>query len=213
MSNIFHALQLSYLGIYRPTFLYHWVKTRCHGLVLPVRRARCAWRPGTAVVGGIRHSSGKWTSYWRRLGGTKKFVRQSICWDWRWIKFRVTTVRMLCVITNRESDEVWLLISLLCWGRGGPGGTSWLGSTGGSGVRQSNSSRLIRWTFLKFSTSCCRKDDKLELNRLSAGVKKWLNNFQRRKLIFKKWKWVTRRCRVRLGPRHQNTCVKVKTTK
>lgn len=48
--------------------------------------------------------------------------------------------------------------SLLCWGFGGPGGTSWLGSTGGSGVRQSNCSRLIRWTFLKFSTSCCKND-------------------------------------------------------
>lgn len=51
--------------------------------------------------------------------------------------------------------------SLLCWGFGGPGGTSWLGSTGGSGVRQSNCSRLIRWTFLKFSTSCC-KNEKIE---------------------------------------------------
>lgn len=43
-----------------------------------------------------------------------------------------------------------------CWNRGGPGGTSWLGSTGGSGVSVSNCSRLIMLTFLKFSTSCCR---------------------------------------------------------
>lgn len=43
-----------------------------------------------------------------------------------------------------------------CWKRGGPGGTSWLGSTGGSGVSVSNCSRLIMLTFLKFSTSCCR---------------------------------------------------------
>lgn len=43
-----------------------------------------------------------------------------------------------------------------CWNRGGPGGTSWLGSTGGSGVSVSNCSRLIILTFLKFSTSCCR---------------------------------------------------------
>lgn len=41
-----------------------------------------------------------------------------------------------------------------CWKRGGPGGTSWLGSTGGSGVSVSNCSRLIILTFLKFSTSC-----------------------------------------------------------
>lgn len=104
ISNISHISQLSYLGIYRSTFLYHWVKTRRHGLVLPVRRARCAWRPGTTVVGGVRHSSGKWTGYWRRLGGTKEFVRQSICWDWRRITFRVTTRKTFCVITNKDSD-------------------------------------------------------------------------------------------------------------
>ena len=44
---------------------------------------------------------------------------------------------------------------LPCWNLGGPGGTSWFGSTGGSGVRVSNCSLLIIFTFLKFSTSCC----------------------------------------------------------
>jgi len=44
---------------------------------------------------------------------------------------------------------------LPCWNLGGPGGTSWFGSTGGSGVKVSNCSLLIIFTFLKFSTSCC----------------------------------------------------------
>lgn len=56
----------------------------------------------------------------------------------------------------------------LWWGLGGPGGTSWLGSTGGSGVRQSNSSRLIRWTFLKFSTSCCDTKENTGIKSVTA---------------------------------------------
>lgn len=55
--------QSSYLGIYGPTFLDHWVEARRHGLVLPVRRARCAGRPGTAVVGRVRHGSRERASY------------------------------------------------------------------------------------------------------------------------------------------------------
>lgn len=72
----------SYLGIYRPTFLHHWVEARRHGLVLPMRCARRAGRPGTAVVGRVRHGSWERASYWGRLRGTEEFVRQSVCGDW-----------------------------------------------------------------------------------------------------------------------------------
>lgn len=71
---------------------------------------------------------------------------------------------------RRASVLLRVLMALLCWGCGGPGGTSWLGSTGGSGVRQSNCSRLIKWTFLKFSTSCCDKEDKLVLKPLNSII-------------------------------------------
>lgn len=57
-----------------------------------------------------------------------------------------------------ETNSVLLIHApclLPCWNLGGPGGTSWFGSTGGSGVRVSNCSLLIIFTFLKFSTSCC----------------------------------------------------------
>ncbi len=69
----------------------------------------------------------------------------------------------------------------LCWGRGGPGGTSWLGSTGGSGVRHSNCSRLIRCTFLKFSTSCCYH--KTEMQTGERGGIVWMGGMLHTQLI------------------------------
>lgn len=83
--------QPSHLCIYRPTFLHHGVEARRHGLVLPVRCARRAGRPGTAVVGRVRHGSRERASYWGGLRGAEEFVRQSVCGDWR-----------------REGGKLWL---------------------------------------------------------------------------------------------------------
>lgn len=57
------TIPTSHLGIDGPTFLHDWVEARRHGRVLPVRRARRAGRPGTAVVGRVRHGSWQRASY------------------------------------------------------------------------------------------------------------------------------------------------------
>lgn len=132
--------------------------------VLASGGARRSGRSGLVIVGRL------WDRCRQRAGQFCSAVHWEQKRSWIWlhnmhVMLRSSLTKLLSLYKSDKEDAAQVAWNRLHSSSTNPpgiggGGTSWIGSTGTLGARVSNSSWLMTFSFLKFSTSCWRTWDK-----------------------------------------------------